>query len=92
LPPGVKLRMGLKAGVSFGRAGFKPPPEQISSDLWLCEDPNTIPFHAPVSKLSGETTSWIRAWSLIRNTKNNCPLVENCHVTVKSEALGFVSK
>jgi hypothetical protein len=29
----------------------------------------STPFHALVSRLGGETPSWIRAWSLIRNQK-----------------------
>jgi hypothetical protein len=43
--------------------------------------PTQTPFHAPVSKLGGETPSRIRAWSLIRNEKPTVLFERHCHAT-----------
>jgi hypothetical protein len=40
-----------------------------------------------VSKLGGETPSWIRVWSLIRNEKPIVLFERHCHATEKSEAI-----
>jgi hypothetical protein len=55
--------------------------------LWLCRDPHSTPFCAPVSKLDGETPRQIRAWSLICNEKPTVLFEKNCHGTEKSEAI-----
>jgi arginine/lysine/ornithine decarboxylase len=40
-----------------------------------------------VSKLGGETPSWIRAYNLIHKEKQIVLFDRNCHVTEKSEAI-----
>jgi hypothetical protein len=55
------------------------------SDYWLVSDPHSTPFHAPVSKLGGETPSRIMVWSLIRNKKTIVLFERHFNATEKSE-------
>jgi hypothetical protein len=56
---------------------FKHYSNELDYRAWACGvvdraqvgDPHNTPFHASVSKLGGETSSQIMAWSLIHNVK-----------------------